>query len=62
MAAPKIGVRDYIGADAKILGLVTIGDDAVVGADAVVTKDVAMAGATCFGANRILNSKSTDDL
>ena len=45
MAAPKIGHRVYIGAGAKILGPLTIGDDAVVGANAVVTKDVP-AGAT----------------
>jgi serine O-acetyltransferase len=56
MAAPKIGHRVYIGAGAKILGPVVIGDDAVVGANAVVTKDVP-AGATVVGANRILNVK-----
>jgi serine O-acetyltransferase len=54
VAAPKISNRLYIGAGAKILGPVTIGDDAVVGANAVVTKDVP-AGATVVGANRILN-------
>ena len=54
MAAPKIVNRVYIGAGAKILGPLTIGDDAVVGANAVVTKDVP-AGATVVGANRILN-------
>ena len=53
MDAPKIGNRVYIGAGAKILGPVTIGDDAVVGANAVVTKDVP-ASATVVGANRIL--------
>ena len=46
--------RVYIEAGAKILGPVTIGDDAVVGANAVVTQDVP-AGATVVGANRILS-------
>jgi serine acetyltransferase len=38
--APKLGNRVNIGAGAKVLGLVTIGDDATVGANAVVVKDV----------------------
>ena len=38
--APQIGNRVNIGAGAKILGGVTIGDDAVIGANAVVIKDV----------------------
>lgn len=53
MAAPKIGNRVYIGAGAKLLGPVTIGDDAVIGANAVVTKDVP-ARATVVGANKLL--------
>lgn len=53
MAVPKIGVRVYVGAGAKILGSVIIESDAVVGANAVVTKDVP-AGATIVCANRIL--------
>ena len=57
MAAPQIGNRVYIGAGAKILGALTIGDDAIIGANAVVTKDVP-AGATVVGANRILGTKS----
>lgn len=38
--APVIGHRVNIGAGAKILGKLTIGDDAAVGANAVVLKDV----------------------
>lgn len=38
--APRIGNRVDIGAGAKILGDITIGDDAVIGANAVVLKDV----------------------
>jgi serine O-acetyltransferase len=37
---PVIGNNVYIGAGAKILGPITIGDNAVIGANAVVTKNV----------------------
>lgn len=39
-ASPTIGNGVFIGAGAKIVGPVTIGDNARVGANAVVTKDV----------------------
>ena len=51
--APIIGDRVKIGAGARILGAIVIGDDAIIGANAVVTKDVP-AGATVVGHNRIL--------
>ena len=38
--APKLGRRVNVGAGAKILGAVTVGDGATVGANAVVLKDV----------------------
>jgi len=38
--APTLGNRIQIGAGAKLLGRITIGDDAIVGANAVVTRDV----------------------
>ena len=38
--APRIGSRVDIGAGAKILGPITVGDDAVIGANAVVLNDV----------------------
>jgi serine O-acetyltransferase len=38
--APKLGKRVNIGAGAKILGAVTVGDDAIIGANSVVLKDV----------------------
>ena len=38
---PTLGHRCMVGAGAKILGPVTLGDDVKVGANAVVTKDVA---------------------
>jgi serine O-acetyltransferase len=37
---PKIGNRVYIGAGAKIIGKVSVGDDSRIGANAVVMKDV----------------------
>ena len=37
---PRIGKRVYIGAGAKIIGKVNVGDDSRIGANAVVTKDV----------------------
>lgn len=40
LEAPKIGSRVNIGAGAKILGGVVIGDDVDIGANAVVIKDV----------------------
>jgi serine O-acetyltransferase len=46
--APTLGNRVNVGAGAKILGAVTIGDDAVIGANAVVLKDVP-AGAVAVG-------------
>jgi serine acetyltransferase len=38
--APKLGRRVNVGAGAKVLGAVTIGDGATIGANAVVLKDV----------------------
>jgi len=38
--SPFIGNRVDIGAGAKLLGGITVGDDAVIGANAVVIKDV----------------------
>jgi serine O-acetyltransferase len=39
-AAPVIGGHVDIGAGAKIIGPVTVGDHAVIGANAVVTRDI----------------------
>lgn len=38
--APKLGKRVNVGAGAKILGAVNVGDDAIIGANSVVLKDV----------------------
>jgi len=50
---PTIGDGVYLGAGAKILGPITVGAGALVGANAVVTRDIP-AGVTVVGANRIL--------
>jgi len=58
--APVIGDDVYIGAGAKILGDIRLGHRCMVGANAVVTKDVPD-DCTVVGANRILKQKSGAD-
>jgi serine O-acetyltransferase len=53
---PKIGKRVFIGAGACILGSVTVEDDAVIGANAVVISDVPK-GATAIGVPAKIISK-----
>lgn len=55
--APTIEDDVYIGAGARVLGNVHVGQGAVIGANAVVTRDVP-AGATVVGANRIITPKA----
>lgn len=50
---PSIGNRVIIGAGAKILGPIHIGNESLVGANAVVTKDIPI-GATVVGANQVV--------
>lgn len=57
MRAPTIGNRVYLGAGSKILGPVRIGDEAIIGANAVVTKDVPPR-TVVIGANIHFKSKS----
>jgi serine O-acetyltransferase len=45
---PTLGDRVYVFAGAKIIGAVTVGDDAIIGANSVVLCDVP-AGATAVG-------------
>ena len=52
---PKLRDGVYVGAGAKILGGITVGEWAIIGANAVVTKDVP-AGATVVGYNHIITA------
>lgn len=53
---PTLGNRVTVGAGAKLIGAISIGDEARIGANAVVTRDVAP-GQVVVGENRILSRK-----
>jgi len=53
--APMLGDNCYIGAGAKILGAVKIGNKVTIGANAIVTKDIPD-GAVVVGVNKILKN------
>lgn len=54
---PTVGNRVIIGAGAKIIGPVSIGDDVSIGANAVITKDVA-AGKIVVGLQQEITKKN----
>jgi serine O-acetyltransferase len=58
--APQIGNRVYIGSGARVIGNIKIADDVVIGANAVVTKDILESGTTWAGipARKIANKGS----
>lgn len=61
-AKPIIGSRVDIGVGACVLGAVTVGDDSVIGANSVVTRDLPR-GATVFGIPaRPVNLRCNDSL
>lgn len=55
--APRLGARVEVGAGAQLLGMVSVGDDAKIGANAVVLSDVP-AGATAVGVPAIVVRRS----
>lgn len=57
---PKIGNRVFIGPSAVILGGITIGDDVLVGANAVVTFDVPDHSVVGAPAAEIISAKGSD--
>jgi len=60
MEAPILGRRVNVGAGAKLLGRITIGDDAVIGANSVVLHDVAP-GTTVVGIPaRVVSASRTE--
>ncbi|MEZ6191208.1 MAG: serine acetyltransferase [Phycisphaerales bacterium] len=59
LEAPTLSKNVNVGAGAKILGGLTIGDDAVIGANAVVLKDVP-AGALAVGVPATIKPKKGD--
>jgi len=60
-AAPQVGDRVRIAPGAKVVGGVSIGDDVVVGANAVVVKDVPSGCVTVGIPNRILDRPFKDE-
>ena len=58
---PVIGDRVYFGAGAKIVGPVKIGNDVVIGANAVVTRDVPDSAVVVGIPARVLNYKGSFD-
>ncbi len=57
---PTIGNRVIIGAGAKLIGPISVGDDAKIGANAVITKDVPASG-TAVGASARLVPRTQVD-
>jgi serine O-acetyltransferase len=53
---PRVGNRVTIGAGAKVLGGITVGDDAVVGAGAVVLSDVPPGAVVAGVPARVINT------
>lgn len=60
--SPVVGDRVYIGPGAIIIGPVTIGNDAVIGAGAVVTRSVPPRGVAVGNPARVISRKGSFDL
>lgn len=60
MGAPIIGDRVFFAAGCKVIGRVTLGDDSVVGVNAVVTKDLPPMGVAAGIPAKILSMKGSD--
>jgi serine O-acetyltransferase len=59
---PVIGDRVYIGPGAIIIGPITIGNDALIGAGAVVTRSVPDRGVAVGNPARVISHKGSFDL
>jgi putative colanic acid biosynthesis acetyltransferase WcaB len=58
-AAPKIGNNVDIGANVVIIGAITVGDNAVIGAGSVVVKDVPEGAVVAGNPARVIRSANT---
>ena len=61
-AGPVIGDRVYIGPGAAILGPINIGDDVLIGANAVVTRSVPSRAVVVGNPARVISMKGSFDL
>ena len=62
LAGPVIGDRVYIGPGAAVLGPVNIGDDVLIGANAVVTRSVPARAVVVGNPARLISMKGSFDL
>jgi serine O-acetyltransferase len=60
--SPVIGDRVYIGPGAAVIGPISVGDDALIGVGAVVTKDVPPRGVMAGNPARIISLKGSFEL
>lgn len=58
---PTIGDRVYIGPGAVIIGAVTVANDAAIGANAVVTKDVPEKGVVVGIPGRVISTRGSEE-
>lgn len=61
MGCPILGNRVYVGPGAVIIGNITVGDDAAIGANAVVTKDVPACSVAAGVPAKIISQRGSKD-
>jgi serine O-acetyltransferase len=59
--SPILGDRVYMGAGAKVVGRVRVGDGAVIGANSVVTKDVPARGVVVGMPGKVISLAGSDE-
>ena len=59
LECPVIGDRVYIGPGAAVIGAVTVGDDALIGVNAVVTREVPRRGVAVGNPARVISLKGS---
>jgi serine O-acetyltransferase len=58
--APVIGDRSFLGSGAKIIGGINVGEEAAIGANAVVTKDVPDRGVVVGIPAKLVSDQGSD--